>query len=288
MKETSNNSQSLEKTLPPHPYLPKLEPPRGTRVSSEESTPQEKKFAVIDMMKLIRQSGNAISKRIANLNQNGDVSRKKGLDKSSDVTEFEISGVKVLVKLKSEEGDEIRGRITFFSRSNCRDSTAVRSFLRERGFDFSEINIDVYTHREEELIERTGSSQVPQIFFNEKHFGGLTALNSLRNSGEFDRRIKELLAEKCRADAPSPVMYGFDDEEEGEGVGGVDEMVRFVRVLRQKLPIKDRLMKMKIVKNCFSGAEMVEILIHHLDCGRKQVRSFSNYNRLLRTYHIFT
>ncbi|KAJ4885754.1 glutaredoxin-related [Raphanus sativus] len=270
MKETSNNSQSLEKTLPPHPYLPKLEPPRGTRVSSEESTPQEKKFAVIDMMKLIRQSGNAISKRIANLNQNGDVSRKKGLDKSSDVTEFEISGVKVLVKLKSEEGDEIRGRITFFSRSNCRDSTAVRSFLRERGFDFSEINIDVYTHREEELIERTGSSQVPQIFFNEKHFGGLTALNSLRNSGEFDRGIKELLAEKCCGDAPSPVMYGFDDEEEGEGVGGVDEMVRFVRVLRQKLPIKDRLMKMKIVKNCFSGAEMVEILIHHLDCGRKQ------------------
>ena len=69
--------------------------------------------------------------------------------------------------------------------------------------------------------------------------------------------------------APAPVMYGFD--EEGED-GGVDEMMSFVRVLRQKLPIKDRLMKMKIVKNCFSGAEVVEILIHHLDCGRKQVR----------------
>lgn len=263
MKETSNNGQySLEKTLPPHPHLPKLEPPRGTRVSSEEATHQS---FTVDMMKLIRQSRNAISKRISILHENGAVS-KKDLDES-DVSEFEISGVKVLVKLKSEE--EIRGRITFFSRSNCRDSTAVRSFLRERGFDFSEINIDVYAHRERELIERTGSSQVPQIFFNEKHFGGLMALNWLRNSGEFDRRIKELLAEKCCGDAPAPVMYGFD--EEGED-GGVDEMMSFVRVLRQKLPIKDRLMKMKIVKNCFSGAEVVEILIHHLDCGRKQVR----------------
>ncbi|KAF8085251.1 hypothetical protein N665_0674s0016 [Sinapis alba] len=267
----SSHSDSNSNTNPmkqisingPHPQLPKLVPPRGSRVTSEESThqPLPEKFTV-DMMKLIRQSGNAISKRLSILHENDDVS-KTDLAAASDVTEFEISGVKVLVKLKSE------GRITFFSRSNCRDSTAVRFFFRERGFDFSEINVDVYTHREHELIERTGSSQVPQIFFNEKHFGGLMALNSLRNSGDFDRRIKELLAEKCCGDAPAPVMYGFDEEEEEDGVG-VDEMMRFVRVLRQKLPIKDRLMKMKIVKNCFSGGEMVEILIDHLDCGRKQ------------------
>ncbi|CAH8356764.1 unnamed protein product [Eruca vesicaria subsp. sativa] len=266
MKETSINGRCLEKTLPPHPHLPKPLPPRGVRVSSEESTHHHQSSISpqkFDMMKLIRQSGNAISKHLSNLHENDDVFSKN----LSDVTEFKISGVKILVKLKTEE--EIKGKITLFSRSNCRDSTAVRSFLRDRGFDFSEINVDVYTHREHELIERTGSSQVPQIFFNEKHFGGLTALNSLRNSGggEFDRRIKELLAEKCCGDdAPSPVIYGFDDEE----VVGDDEMMSFVRVLRQKLPIKDRLMKMKIVKNCFSGAEMVEVLIHHLDCGRKQ------------------
>ncbi|KAG2317988.1 hypothetical protein Bca52824_021110 [Brassica carinata] len=270
MNETSiNGRRCLEKTLPPHPRLPKLEPPRGTRVSSEESTHHQstspEKFFAADMMRLIRQSRNAISKRLSLLHQNDDVVSKK-----TDVTEFEISGVKVLAKLKSEE-EEIRGRIALFSRSNCRDSTAVRSFLRERGFDFSEINVDVYASRERELVERTGSSRVPQIFFNEKHFGGLMALNSLRNSGEFDRRIRELLGEKCcGGDAPAPVMYGFDDEEEGEGVGVDDEMMRFVRVLRQKLPIKDRLMRMKIVKNCFSGGEMVEMLIHHLDCGRKQ------------------
>ncbi|CAH8260156.1 unnamed protein product [Arabidopsis lyrata] len=251
--------------LPPHPQLPKLEPPRGRRVSLEELLHPPEKFTA-DLMKFVRQSGNAISKRISVLLENDDDSdSKKTID--DDVTEFKISGVKVLVKMKTEE--EIRGRITFFSRSNCRDSTAVRLFLREQGFDFSEINIDVYTAREKELIERTGSSQVPQIFFNEKHFGGLMALNSLRNSGEFDLRVKEFLKEKCCGDAPAPVMYGFD-EESNKDVVVVDEILRFVRVLRQKLPIKDRLLKMKIVKNCFSGAEMIEILIDYLDCGRNK------------------
>lgn len=263
MKEISIDDPHLQKILPPHPQLPKLIPPRGRRVSLDELLHPPENFTA-DLMKFIRHSGNAISKRLSVLQENDnddDDSKTK-----SDVTEFKISGVKVFVKLKSEE--EIRGRITFFSRSNCRDSTAVRLFLRERGFDFSEINIDVYIEREKELIERTGKSQVPQIFFNEKHFGGLMALNSLRNSGEFDRRIKEFLTEKCCGDAPSPVMYGFDEESNNVE----DEMMSFVRVLRQKLPIKDRLMKMKIVKNCFSGGEMIEILIDHLDSGRTKVR----------------
>lgn len=269
MTEISIDDPYHQKILSPHPQLPKLEPPRGRRVSLDELLHPPEKFTV-DMMRFIRQSGNAISKRLSFLQEDDDDSKKVDDINKSDVTEFKISGVKVLVKLKSEE--EIRGRITFFSRSNCRDSTAVRLFLREQGFDFSEINIDVYTEREKELIERTGSShEVPQIFFNEKHFGGLMALNSLRNSGEFDRRIKELLKEKCCGDAPSPTMYGFEEENNKDVV--VDDMMRFVRVLRQKLPIKDRLMKMKIVKNCFSGAEMIEILIDHFDCGRKKVRT---------------
>ncbi|XP_010486862.1 PREDICTED: uncharacterized protein LOC104764949 [Camelina sativa] len=263
MKQISIDDQKI---LTPHPQLPRLEPPRGRRVSLEELLHPPEKFTA-DLMRLIRRSGDAISKRLS-------ISQESCVDvdvAKSDVTEFEISGVKVLVKLKSEE--EIRGRVTFFSRSNCRDSTAVRLFFRERGFNFSEINIDVYTEREKELVERTGKSQVPQIFFNEKHFGGLTALNSLRNSGEFDQRIKEFLTDKCCGDAPSPVMYGFDEESSGNKDGfvafGDDEMMRFVRVLRQKLPIKDRLLKMKIVKNCFSGGEMIEILmVHHSDCGR--------------------
>ncbi|KAK3222388.1 hypothetical protein Dsin_009413 [Dipteronia sinensis] len=185
------------------------------------------------------------------------------------VTQINISGMKVIVKMKSES-EVVKGRISFFSRSNCRDCTAVRTFFRQKGLRFVEINIDVYREREKELIERSGgSSQVPQIFFNDKLFGGLVALNSLRNSGGFDQRLREMLGRKCSSDAPAAPVYGFDDQDQEEEKK--DEMVDIIRFLRQRLPIQDRLMKMKIVKNCFSGSEMVEVLIQHLDCGRKKV-----------------
>jgi hypothetical protein len=126
--------------------------------------------------------------------------------------------------------------------------------------------VDVYPERVKELIQRTGSSQVPQIFCNDKLFGGLVALNSLRNSGDFDCRLRELLRKKCSGDAPASPVYGFDDpEEEIES-----SVVSIVKVLRQRLPIQDRVMKMKLVKNCFSGTEMVEVLIQYLDSGRRK------------------
>ncbi|XP_038690649.1 uncharacterized protein LOC119989280 isoform X2 [Tripterygium wilfordii] len=219
--------------------------------------------------KFIRERSNSISaaiaKRLSSLKDSGDFDDSKMNSVDSEVTEFNISGLKVIVKLNKED-EKLKGRISFFSRSNCRDCTAVRTFFRERGLKFVEINVDVYPQREKELIDRKGNSQVPQIFFNEKLFGGLVALNSLRDSGVFEHRLREMLEKKCPDSAPAPPVYGFDDPDEESA----DEMVAIVRVLRQKLPIQDRLMKMKIVKNCFAGAELVEVLIHHLDCGRRK------------------
>ncbi|KAL8201389.1 hypothetical protein R6Q57_012728 [Mikania cordata] len=80
--------------------------------------------------------------------------------------------------------------------------------------------------------------------------------------------MNELLCRKCPDNAPAPPVYGFDDPEEKKE----DVMIMEVRLLRQRLPIQDRLIKMKIVKNCFSASEMVEVFIHQFDCGRKKVR----------------
>ncbi|KAF6160736.1 hypothetical protein GIB67_035937 [Kingdonia uniflora] len=224
-------------------------------------------------LKYLRERGNSFSTAIT-----------KYLSPSkNDVTEFNLSGLKVIVQHKNDGDEEVndenrdlpslnfKGRISLFSRSNCRDCTAVRSFFRDRGLKFIEINIDVYPNRERELIDRTGGkSSVPQIFFNENLIGGLVALNSLRNSGEFEKRLKEMLGKKCGENAPWPPVYGFDDPEEEEEDQRTDEVIEIVRVLRQKLPIQDRLTKMKIVKNCFAGSEMVEVVIQNLDCGRKK------------------
>ncbi|KAK2979939.1 hypothetical protein RJ640_007082 [Escallonia rubra] len=237
----------------PHSHLPKPEAPPGLTIT----TPAEDDN-MPSIGKYFRQKSNslsaAITKRISSL---------KDFTDEESVTEINLSGVKVIVtKLNDDEEKqeenkrqvELKGRISFFSRSNCRDCKAVRSLLKERRLKYVEINIDVFPMREKELIARTGSSSVPQIFFNDKLFGGLVAVNSLRNSGTLEERLKELLRKKCPNEAPAPPVYGFDDPEEER----TDEMVGIVRVLRQRLPIQDRLMKMKIVKNCFSGAEMYD------------------------------
>ncbi|CAK9143897.1 unnamed protein product [Ilex paraguariensis] len=276
----------------PHSQLPKPEAPPGvTIVSSPRDSPTMNRskslpenIPAVDMPaigKFFREKSNslsaAITKRLSSLKEN----TQNDDNQKSNVTEFNLSGLKVIVKLKTSE---FKGRISFFSRSNCRDCTAVRSFLREKNLRYVEINIDVFPMREKELKSRTGSSAVPQIFFNEKLFGGLVALNSMSNSGMLEQRMKELLGTKCPDDAPAPPVYGFDDPEEEK----IDEMVQFARVLRQRLPIQDRLMKMKIVKNCFSGAEMVEVMIQYMDCGRKKAVEIGQ--RLARKHflhHVF-
>ncbi|KAK6921436.1 Glutaredoxin [Dillenia turbinata] len=259
--------RNIETMIRPHSQLPKPEAPRGLSPMNSPSPSSPENFSGPAIGKFFRERSNSLSSAIA----------KRFSSLSEDrVTEFNLSGLKVIVQQKKEDqqvgidqenlNSKIRGRISFFSRSNCRDCTAVRSFLRERGLRFVEINVDVYPTRERELIERMGSSSVPQIFFNEKLFGGLVALNSLRNSGEFDRRLVEMVGRKCSDAAPAPPVYGFDDPE----VEWTDEMVSIIRVLRQRLPIQDRLMRLKIVKNCFSGFEMVDVMIQHLHCSRNE------------------
>ncbi|KAL6505932.1 hypothetical protein OROHE_023311 [Orobanche hederae] len=246
--------------------LPKPEPPPAA-IERSLSSPGTMDTQAASIGKFIRDKTNrfsaAITKHISSLRK-FDGGGADAVDECV-VKEFDLFGLKVVKSLK-EERKELKGRISFFSRSNCRDCGAVRSFLRERNFNFVEINIDVYPGREKELRERTGAAAVPQIFFNEKLIGGLVALNSLRNSGMLEAKMEEILGRKCPEDAPLPPVYGFDEAE----VVVADEMAEIVRVVRQRVPIQDRIMKMKFVKNCFAGAELVEALIHHLDCGRRK------------------
>ncbi|CAI0431920.1 unnamed protein product [Linum tenue] len=301
--------EGIDGVITPHSHLPKPEPPPGLAPTSPDEPVKEngfsgiradllgrsksltETFATVDIGKFFKERSNSLSAIAKRLSQIGDFKNESDGEEGSesessfkeeekkknesncdsvvDVSEYNISGLRVVVRLKSGGEDGIKGRISFFSRSNCRDCSAVRSFFKQRGLRFVEINVDVYPQREKELIERTGNSQVPKIFFNEKLFGGLVALNSLRNSGELEGKLKEMLGKPCPGDAPATPVYGFDDPEEEEEAAE-EEIVGMARVLRQKLPIEDRLMRMKIVRNCFSGAQMVEVLIQHLDCGRKK------------------
>nr|XP_016477410.1 PREDICTED: uncharacterized protein LOC107798893 isoform X2 [Nicotiana tabacum] len=285
--------------IQPHNLLPQPEAPPGIAVivsprdlNRSKSMPEN--FDMPAIGKFFREKSNslssAITKRLSSMRESLD--DEKVPKSESPVTEFNLSGLKVIVNLKppaeqqQQQGKtKLLGRVSFFSRSNCRDCTAVRSFLRKENLNYVEINVDVYREREKELIERTGSATVPQIFLNEKLLGGLVALNSLRNSGMLEKKLEDMLAGKCPEDAPAPPVYGFDDHEEEERN---DEMVEIVRILRQRLPIQDRIMRLKLVKNCFSGGELVEVLIHHLDCGRrKAVEIGKKLSRRHFIHHVF-
>lgn len=102
---------------------------------------------------------------------------------------------------------------------------------------------------------------MPKIFFGEKLIGGLVELNALRKDGnkELERQLKE-----AEGEGPAAPVYGFDEAaEEAVKEEAAEETLKVVKVLRQRLPIQDRLLKMKIAKNCFAGSELVELLVRN-------------------------
>ena len=73
----------------------------------------------------------AIVKQLSSLKENNNADASKTTVKLAGVTEFDLSGMKVIVKLKSNV--ELKGRISFFYRLNCRDCTVVQKFFHEKG-----------------------------------------------------------------------------------------------------------------------------------------------------------
>jgi len=266
-KTTENNANGnitvTKKTLSliqPHSLLPKPTPPIS---NSHPQSPNTNDVVQLNFKTFFRQRSNdltsAITRTISSIKNSIDDNN----DQNDDVTEFKLSGLKVVVTVKNDASLG-KVRITLFSRSNCRDCSAVRRFFRERGLKFVEINIDVYTEREKELNQRIGNSNstVPMIFFNEKLIGGLVELNAMRKNGELEKKLIEIANGGFSGDVPVAPAYGFDEVAE-EKVAVEEEIAKVVRVLRQRLPIQDRLMKMKIVRNCFDGNELVELLVRN-------------------------
>lgn len=124
-EKLDGDATEVEVVIRPHSMLPKPEAPPGLTMSRSQSLPESVKMPAIG--KFFREKSSSLS---------SSISKKLSMN---NVTEFNLSGLKVIVKLKDNDNDdadkekiEYKGRITFFSKSNCRDCTAVRSFFRER------------------------------------------------------------------------------------------------------------------------------------------------------------
>lgn len=153
-KKIKGGYSEVQVLIPPNSQLPRPEAPPGVTMNEAADQSQsgnvcgENETSWKYFLEKSSSLSSAITKRFYSFtdnnysssdsddNSDGDSDKNLSLNK---VSEF-LSGVKLVVNSKSEGEDDddhaktsgLRGRITFFSKSNCRDCTAVRSFLREK------------------------------------------------------------------------------------------------------------------------------------------------------------
>lgn len=178
------------------------------------------------------------------------------------------------------EGPKMKGRIILFSNSGCQDSRAARSLLRKKGLRFVEVNVDIFPQRRLELEERTGTSSVPQVFFNETFVGGIDELMALESNKELDEKLKDVFENECPPTAPQAPVYGEDEPQSVK----FDEYAEVVRKLREKVQVKDRFYKMRLFSKCFVASEAVEVFAEDQYCEKEEA---VEYGRKIVAKHFF-
>lgn len=175
----------------------------------------------------------------------------------------------------------MKGRIILYTRLGCQECKEVRLFMHQRGLTYVEINIDIYPSRKLELEKNTGSSTVPQVYFNDFLVGGLSELIAMSESGKFVEKIDIVINEEPSPASPLPPLSGEDDE---TGSGKIDELASVVRKMKESIILKDRFYKMRKFNNCFVGSEAVDFLSEDQYLEREEAIEFG---RTLANQHFF-
>jgi glutaredoxin 3 len=80
--------------------------------------------------------------------------------------------------------------ILMYTRVFCGYCAAARSLLNEKQVAFDEIDVTINADRRREMVEKSGRSSVPQIFFDEQHIGGYDDLAKLDSEGRLDKLLR--------------------------------------------------------------------------------------------------
>ncbi len=76
--------------------------------------------------------------------------------------------------------------IVMYLRQTCPFCVMAKRLLAEKGWEWTEIDIQADPERRAEMIERSGRYTVPQIFIGDKHIGGFDDLSVLDAEGRLD------------------------------------------------------------------------------------------------------
>ncbi len=77
--------------------------------------------------------------------------------------------------------------VEIYSSPFCGFCHAAKRLLRQKGVNFSEIDVSANPARKSEMISRaSGGRTVPQIFIGDTHVGGCDELYALDRAGKLD------------------------------------------------------------------------------------------------------
>ncbi|WP_294609462.1 glutaredoxin 3 [Roseovarius sp.] len=77
--------------------------------------------------------------------------------------------------------------VEIYSSPLCGFCHAAKRLLKQKGVNFSEINVLAQPARKSEMLQRAnGSRTVPQIFVGDTHVGGCDELYALDRAGKLD------------------------------------------------------------------------------------------------------
>lgn len=81
--------------------------------------------------------------------------------------------------------------IEIYSSPYCGFCHAAKRLLRQKGVEFTEIDVIEHPERRAEMVQRAnGGRTVPQIFIDGKHMGGCDDLYALDRRGGLDPLLK--------------------------------------------------------------------------------------------------
>ncbi len=78
-------------------------------------------------------------------------------------------------------------QVEIYTSPLCGFCHAAKRLLKQKGVNFSEVNILANPGRKPEMIQRAhGRHTVPQIFVGDRHVGGCDELYALERAGKLD------------------------------------------------------------------------------------------------------
>jgi glutaredoxin 3 len=76
--------------------------------------------------------------------------------------------------------------VTIYTRPFCGYCARALKVLGEKGADFTEIEAGMDPKLRQEMMDRSGRSTFPQIFFGDSHIGGCDDMMALEREGKLD------------------------------------------------------------------------------------------------------